>query len=240
MRKYPNSGVVLARIHSGIAAEMRRFVGIRSFLVLALVGAWRGASELLERRRELVAAGVLDTRIAARRAGRIDRALAAAGLVRAELVPARVHASVSVGSSVRTGSDVDDVGLLEGAMRRAARERMAVTSDGVARRPFDRSSVVVEIPDPASAHDWGSMIVDGHAVVRERRARIASVLAAWPIVSLVAACLLTFVPLVRPLNDVSPWLALGGVALAVAGVLGSRVFERREAEDAELDAELED
>ncbi|MCW2922947.1 MAG: hypothetical protein JWM98_351, partial [Thermoleophilia bacterium] len=78
---------------------------------MAVVVAWRGASELLERRRELMATGELATRLGVRRRRQVARALVAGG------VDPRVHASVHVGRIAE--SDVDDVGLLEAAMRRA-------------------------------------------------------------------------------------------------------------------------
>jgi len=180
---------------------MRQFVGRGALWATFVVVAWRGLSELVIRRRELAAAGLLAPRIAARRADRIGRALAAAGFSGRERVV--VHASVHVGA-VRP-ADVDDVGLLEAAMRRAARERTLVAADGMhAATLAPRVEVRGE--------------VDGSPARERARANQA-----WWLVPLaLAAVALTLVPLVRPLDPAAPWFALAGGALASAAWLASR------------------
>ena len=181
---------------------------------LLAVLAWRGASEVVERRRALARTGELDLRVTLRRRERIEHALVRAGVrepARA-LVPvtvpvaveSRTHSSVHVGSV--TGADLDDVGLLEAAMRRAATQRALVT-------PVD---------DRSDAHrtDWGSMLDDGSPVERARRAVVA--LGVLPVLAMVSGVALTCFPLVRPLADSAPWFAFGGLALVLAGAIGAR------------------
>ncbi|MCW2927599.1 MAG: hypothetical protein JWM86_1567 [Thermoleophilia bacterium] len=173
--------------------------------MLAVVASWRGASELVWARRELARVGVLEPRMQARRVARIDRALDVRGL-------ARSMASVSIGSVRGADVDVDDIGLLEGAMRRAARERMAVSSTGVSRTAAATSVELAPTPD------WGSMLVDERAATT-RGARGRRLVTAWPVASIALGMATTFVPLVRPLADGAPWLALAGASLVLAGVL---------------------
>jgi hypothetical protein len=212
---------------------MREFARSQPLRLLLAVVAWRGASELVARWRELAATGELRVRVAARRARRIDDALARAGLRayastlvggRPELARVPVHAGVHAGvhASVHVGAiggaDLDDVGLLEAAMRRAA----------------DRRSLVTPVDDRSEAHrtDWGGML--GEERVIERARRTIDALGALPLLAMVAGVTLTFYPLVRPLDDASPWLAMAGLALVAAGVLASRWAAGRR-EDADPD-----
>lgn len=206
---------------------MPRNAGKLPIFTMMAIAAWRVVSELVVRRRALASTGELARRIDARRSARVERALVHAHVrvpVVDALVPTRIvrvpvpvsagwgsvvpapgiHASVQVGSI--HGSDLDDVGLLEAAMRRAAHQRALVT----------------QVDDRSDAHstDWGGMLEDGGAVDRARRVVVA--LGAIPLLAIVLGVCLTFVPLVRPLDDVAPWLALGGLALVVAGVVAAR------------------
>ncbi len=204
---------------------MLRIACIQRTRVLFVVAAWRGLSELLIRRQELESTGELAHRIAARRTARIERALARAGVCaparQAVLVPvvadpsapSRVHASVQVGSI--HGADVDDVGLLESAMRRTA-----------AKAPL-----VTYVDDRSDAHRtaWGDML--GEENVVERAWRAVEALGALPLLTMVVGVALTFYPLVRPLDDLAPWLAIGGLALVAAGVIGSRWHQSIHADD---------
>jgi hypothetical protein len=164
---------------------------------LLVVAGWRGASELAARRRVLVEAGELAPRIAARRARRIDRALGSAGLRPA------THAAVHVGAT--RVDDLDDLGLLDAAMRRAARERMGVDAAGISRRADDRV-------------DWVELLADSPREVDLPAPRAAARTAApwWAVAGAVGAVALTIGPLVRPLGAASPWLALAGLALGLA------------------------
>lgn len=224
-RKNLNRHVVLTRISPGISAAMRRIARNTPIRVVLLVAAWRGLTELLVRRRQLQATGELGRRLELRRMLRIEHALVRAGLraparalVRVPVVgdataQPRIHASVHVGSIA--GPDLDDVGLLEAAMRRAA----------------DRRTLVTPIDDRPDAHrtDWGGMLEDANPI--ERAWRVVEALGAVPLLAMVVGVSMTFYPLVRPLDDVAPWLALGGLALVVAGVLGARWTDRRSADD---------
>ena len=239
IKKNPNTNVVLTRISPGNRYGVLRIARIRPIRVLALVAAWRSLTELLVRRRELQASGELERRLAARRARRIDQALARAGLLAParERVPVQVtvptiadpteprmastHASVHVGSI--TGPDLDDVGLLEAAMRRAA----------------DRRALVTPIDERSDAHrtDWGGMLEDASPV--ERAWRVVEALGALPLLAMVVGVSLTFFPLVRPLHDAAPWLALGGLALVVAGAIGARWTDGRSADADDDEASLD-
>jgi hypothetical protein len=180
---------------------MREIVARRWGIAVATIVGWRALSELLLRRRELRIGGVLDARIAERRDLRVRSALERAGLARAyERARSPVYAAVDVGR-VRAG-DLDDVGLLEGAMRRAPRDRM----DGV----------VVRMPDPET--DWAVLLEPS---TPEPAAPAPPVVLGARLLVLVGAAL-TLVPLVRPLSDGAPWLALGGLAFVVAGLLLAR------------------
>lgn len=227
-RKNPNTNVVLTRISPGNTPEVLRIARSHPLRVLAIVAVWRALTEVLVRRNELRAAGDLDRRVASRRRDRIELALVRARVrsreperVRVPVVigaPAEarsrgVHASVHVGSI--TGADLDDVGLLEAAMRRAA----------------DRRALVTPIDDRSDAHrtDWGGMLEGAGPV--ERAWRVVEALGALPLLAIVVGVSLTFFPLVRPLHDMAPWMALGGLALAVAGAVGARWADGRAADD---------
>lgn len=159
--------------------------------VLVVVAAWRAIAELVARHRALAASGRLAGLVAGRREQRFTRALAKLGIVAAP-VPAPVHASVHVGG-IRAG-DVDDVGLLEGAMRRAARDRVIEAAE---RELVGRSASFVMGDRELSVPAWALVIVASGAA-------------------------LTVAPLVRPLADAAPWLALAGGALALCGWLAAR------------------
>ncbi len=193
---------------------MRQIVDNGWVRTLLLIACWRGMSELLERRRALAASGVLQRRIDRRRALRIDRAVAAAGFsrARARRVPVAVTTGPAVDHAVHVGStgsyDLDDVGLLEAAMRRAARDRQGVDARGLTSRPRPT--------------DWGGLL-ERATEVTGRAANGAKQLAPpWTVVAGVAGVVLTFLPLLRPLADAAPWLAAGGFALVLAAVIGSR------------------
>ncbi len=223
-KKNPNTIVVLTRISPGNSRGVLRAARIRPLFAILVVAAWRGASELVARRRQLQASGELGRRIARRRALRVEHALVRAGLRAHVSAPVRVpvavagdpatharrmHASVQVGSVA--AADLDDVGLLEAAMRRSVVRRTLVT-------PID---------DRADAHrtDWGGMLENTNPV--QRAWRIVEALGALPLLAMVLGVSLTFFPLVRPLDDIAPWLAIGGLALVVAGVLGARWSDGR-------------
>lgn len=289
---------------------MRTKLGIGGVIVLT-AALWRAASELIERMRHLDARGDLGPRLARRRVELVDRALLLAGVSaparELALVPVQAgaarpagasvasrsvpipsmpslstHASVQVGL-VRGGpGDVDDVGLLEGAMRRAASDRMDVSATGVRRKAMRRArravdhgdlhvaaEVLAAAPEPApgvaAAVAAASPRPARQAVPRAPRpARLAPSLApveapilvprpprrdggwtdwrwlagepeveldagrsaagerTWPLPTALAGVLLTLVPLVRPLSDGSPWLAVAGIALVIAAWAGSR------------------
>jgi hypothetical protein len=140
-KKFSSTTPVSRRNHSGNPDPMRRFIGSGVAWTIAFVAAWRAASELLERRARLLVDGELAPRLAARRLQLLERALVRAGIREPQRVlvavssgvDLRAHASVYVGRA-GLGADIDDVGLLEGAMRRAAAERMDVSATGVSRR----------------------------------------------------------------------------------------------------------
>lgn len=174
--------------------------------LLLVVASWRLTSELVARSAVLRRTGRITELVQQRDARRISRALAREGIL---VDPRRVVlASVHVGG-IRAG-DIDDVGLLEGAMRRAARDRIG--ADG-------RASRRVEAPG-RSAEDWAwlaaSTSAGDHAPDGGRRAP------AWAVAMVAAGAVLTLVPLVRPLGDAAPWLAAASLALVAAGALAAR------------------
>lgn len=277
-----------------------------------VVACWRGLSELVARMRELAATGELALRVEARRLQQVSDALVRAHAREAARVPVlvgggvatraprmaampdvRCHASVQVGA-VRD-ADIDDVGLLEGAMRRAASERMDVAATGIRRRAVRRarraagqggSNLAAELlaaapaaiaadaasstrPEPRSATraprrapaperrrpsrsagprpvpaptpappsqsstpampvrpprrdggwtDWRWLATDEEV----EALGVDPVAATWPLVAVLCGAMLTFVPLVRPLAEPAPWLAVAGLALVLAGWIGSR------------------
>ncbi|MCW2922166.1 MAG: hypothetical protein JWL76_2040 [Thermoleophilia bacterium] len=227
-KKNPISNVVLTRIPPGNTPEVLQFTRIWPLRVAIVVATWRGLTELLVRRRELASTGELDLRVARRRAERIDGALVRAGVSASAREAVRVpvsafaptHASVQVGSI--HGSDLDDVGLLEAAMRRSsARPPLVTYIDDAAS-------------DAATAHAtaWGEMLGEENVVERFRRVVVA--LGTLPLLALVLGVALTFYPLVRPLDDIAPWFAIGGLALVGAGVLGAR-WARQDEDDEDED-----
>lgn len=226
---------------------MRPMPGYGSGALLLVVGLWRGASELLSRYRDLRASGELARRVEARRHAMLDRAIALARVRERAysppvLVPAfgAVHASVQVGTDPGNGDDVDDVGLLEGAMRRAAQERMDVSSTGVRRTAAKRvrraaargqrhlavdvlANAPAAAPPPAPRTerprraDGGWTDWEWLAGASDRRRPLT-----WQLPAVLGGGLLTLVPLVRPLHEASPWLAIAGIALVLAGWAGAR------------------
>ena len=121
---------------------MRTVVGKRSVMVVAVVIAWRAASELVERRRLLDRSGELERRLSSRRAGALARALERSGVRSREraAVPVGVHGSVHVGAV--GGADVDDVGLLEAAMRRSTLVRAGAWQEASVAAPDHRAGTV--------------------------------------------------------------------------------------------------
>ena len=245
-KKNANTNVVLTRIPPGNSPGVHQIPGIFPLRVAFLVAAWRGLSELLLRRCELASTGELELRVARRRSDRIERTLARARLrapareaVRVPVVAATrsgVHATVEVGSI--QGSDIDDVGLLESAMRRAAARPPLVTYIEETPSPAPAAGRAVAATPPAAdaeAHrtDWGGMLGEEHWVGRAWK--VVDALGALPLLAMVVGVLLTVYPLVRPLDDVAPWLAIGGLALVGAGVLGSRWHQAVSPEFHDLD-----
>lgn len=296
-RKIIDRTGVWPEIHPGNQHRMREF--IRSWLVpvAIVVAVWRGLSELLVRARELAASGELALRLEARRLQQVSDALARARTRE----PARVRVGAGTDSrscasgllgpgpdlrshaAVRVGAvrdrDIDDVGLLEGAMRRAASERMDVAASGVRRRAVRRARRAAAQDDPHLAAELLSAAprpVSAEAAeavgpapreaipaprrppapARRRRATAADappapavagaprrdggwtdwrwlaadaddagdrpLTATWPLFTVLCGALLTFAPLVRPLAEPAPWLAVAGLALVLAGWIGAR------------------
>lgn len=238
IKKNLNTIVVLTGIPPGNSTEMHALTRNWPLRVALLVAAWRGLTELLVRRRELEVTGELGRRVERRRAQRIEHALVRAG-VRAptrEAVLVPVHATVQVGSI--HGADLDDVGLLEAAMRRTAARPPLVTyiDDQPSGVGVSVGADAASTADDATAHGtaWGDMLGEENVVERFRRVIVA--LGALPLLAMLLGVALTFYPLVRPLDDVAPWFALGGLALVGAGVLGARWSrEDDDADGEELD-----
>lgn len=151
------------------------------FRALLLVALWRAASELMEQRRALRAAGVLDARIAARRAARITRTLDRLGLAPAG-----------------------------GPLPADAWSLAAPVGASAVGRPSRPST------------DWGRLVeVAADSRAHRGRARRTTV-PAWANLSAAAGAVLTLAALLRPLSDAAPWLAVAGVALALAGLVAAR------------------
>lgn len=197
----------------GNTASMRRMQRYGWFHAVLAVCAWRTLSEVLGRRRLLLESGVLERRLEDRRARRVDRALESVGSGSGR---ERVFAAVHVGPT--PARDVDDVALLEGSMRRAARRH------GVAR--------ACSLATPGTtrpATDWGELLEEAREPARSRARGIGAHgepigdrAPAWAVASAVVAAGLTLVALVRPLEPAAPWLAAAGVALALAGWVAAR------------------
>lgn len=204
-RKYTPIRVVLTRIRSGIRRLMRRIALSSWCSAMIVVMLWRGISALAIRSRQLDASGELALRMARRRADRSARALHRCGLAPASLGPARVLAAVHVGAVAY--DDVDDVALLEAAMRRAARDRVGAQS-GVLVRGRARSEEVavgaMPAAEPASQVRW------------------------WVLPLAAAAVACTTAAVVRPLADGAPAFAVAGIALVAAAWLASRRDQRME------------
>lgn len=188
---------------------MRRAIGLGWLMTLLVVFAWRAASELTIVARRLSATGELQDRIQRRRGDRITRALARAeasharGEAALARVPVRVHVDQAVSIGATAGDDLDDIGLLDASMRRAARDRMTADSSGFRRSP--RRSV-----------DWVQLLAD-------ESSRAADGVVPWWSMSFgMLAAALSVVPLTRPLGDLAPGFAVAGIALAIAALLASR------------------
>jgi hypothetical protein len=251
--KYRSYDPVSRGNHSGNRGSMRRFVGSGAALTVMLVAAWRASSEVLERRADLRARGALGPLLAERRVRLLEAALVRAGVRERERVlvtvathpgaevDLRSYASVYVGR-VGVGVDVDDVGLLEGAMRRAAAERMDVSATGVSRRRgIVRRADRPRAPERAGAAlapttarpraaasrpavpstNWRRLLGDVD-IVHDHTDDAGSGAPIWAVPLGALGTVLTFVPLVRPLGDASLPLAIGGAALVLAGWLGAR------------------
>ena len=172
---------------------MRHSFGKGSISLLVVVATWRALSQLWLRMRELTLCGELAVRRARRHASAVDRQLRCArardergdsiGVV--QFRARGVHASVHVGAAP-DAHDIDDMGLLEAAMRRAAR-----------------------LPTETVA-DLEAGATDNARVPR------------WSMALVASGLVMTLIPLVRPLADAAPWLALAGFALVAAGALAAR------------------
>ena len=173
---------------------------------MLVVVFWRGLSELLLRKSQLSASGELACRLDTRRTARIGRALGRVGLPAATGLPVRVHAAVYVGSV--SLDDPDDVALLEGAMRRAARDRVD-RGDGAQRVRTDRGA-----------------LAEPEARVRARAQQLDGVSESlgqwWPVPLATVGVVVTFVAIVRPLADAAPWLALAGISIVAIAWIASR------------------
>jgi hypothetical protein len=185
---------------------MRKFISGYWGTALAVIAAWRALSELLLRRRVLCVDGVLDARIADQRARRVRRALERSNLSSAhERARSRACATPDVGK-VRAG-DFDDLGSLEGAMRRAPSDRI--------------DEVVARMPEAEITTDWAALLEPSTAATNPAASQSAPVPVAAFLLVLTSVAV-TVAALVRPLSDGAPWLALAGVALVVAGTLVAR------------------
>lgn len=170
---------------------MRRCMTWGWIATLLGVGVWRTVSELLEQQRQLSSSGLLADRVAWRRARSVQRALVS------------VDAAVSIGR-VHV-DDVDDIGLLDAAMRRAARTRFSVD------HPYR------QLPLAAGGQvDWVSVLLDDHDSPTYRYLRWLGLLVGFTSVGL------TTVALVRPLSEPAPWFALSGLALAAVTLMLTR------------------
>jgi hypothetical protein len=201
-RNIPSRSVVLAGFCGGNGDRMRMRTASGWVAAVLAIAGWRALAELLDRRAALRRSGVLERRLAARRELRVQRALAAAGLARTRRDV--VHVAVHVGA-VPPG-DPDDVGLLEAAMRRAARDRIEVDERGGVRSSPRRT-------------DWSALLAQSSGRVGDGDGARAP---AWTIVLVATGVAFTLPALVRPLADAAPWLALAGGVLVLAGWLGSR------------------
>lgn len=163
-----------------------------------------------------MASGVLDRRIRERRAARIERALIRDAPIMSGR-RARVLAAVRVGAVPER--DVDDVALLEGSMR---------WSTASARRPVPRAAAA-----PARvATDWGALLHEAREPVRVRARGLRDdddgvdlhgrPVPGWATVLGGTGAALTLLALLRPLTDPAPWLAAGGLALALSAWLAAR------------------
>jgi hypothetical protein len=187
---------------------MRQLMRSGWISTMVVVACWRGVSELLARQHQLAASGVLEGRLESRRAARIGRALGRRGRADVEAAPARVLAAVHVGSV--SVDDLDDVALLEGAMRRAARDRVVRGKAGRACRT-----------------DWGALAepparARAKAAGHGRAAQGGRVEQWWPVPVALVGVAATFAAIVRPFAEHSPWLAAAGISIVLASWLAAR------------------
>ncbi|MCW2949791.1 MAG: hypothetical protein JWN41_804 [Thermoleophilia bacterium] len=173
-----------------------------------VVALWRLSASLAGEHARLARSGELAARHAERRARHIARALA---VVRAQPpvpVAVRVRVDDSVHRSVQVGEldasaivDVDDIDLLRASMQRRPRGGASEVIRAVA------TTARVEIPD-----DFTWLELDAQHDVTPSG---VGVLGPLLVTTGVAG---TFVPLVRPLGDVAPWVALASLALVALGL----------------------
>jgi hypothetical protein len=187
----------------GNLSGMRKFLATGGVTATVIVASWHILARFLETQRRLAASGELEQRRVARRRARIDMAISRAreretsrrAVRHGALVP--VYASVQVGSVREAEIDIDDVGLLEASMRR--RLRVVPEPPVVARMPLP-------IVAPIRSNDFTWLEQQ-----RPVRARLTG-----PAL-LVGGATATLVPLMRPLGDAAPWMALVAACLVVAG-----------------------
>ena len=181
---------------------MRRILATGGVVAAVIVASWHIVARLLEVHRRLAGTGELDERRARRRRARVERAIIRAR-ARGPLWSARervlvpVHASVQVGAVRDADIDIDDIGLLDASMRRAA--RAARERPAVARAPLP-----MIVPTRSNDFTW----------LEQQRPAAARLVG--PML-LVAGAAVTLAPLVRPLGDAAPWLALVALCLVAAG-----------------------
>ncbi|MCW2973858.1 MAG: hypothetical protein JWN72_2131 [Thermoleophilia bacterium] len=202
---------------------MRRILGTGGVVAAVVVAFWRLLASLAHEHRRLTVSGELGGRVAAARRGRIDRALTRERLRPAIRVPVAVvrplprggsHASISTGERGAAGSDheFDDLDLLDASMRRRSPARPA-GSDAAPHMQHAVEVAATELIADANEVRPGEFAwLEGGE--RDRTRTDAGVLGP----ALMAVGLIgTFVPLVRPLGDASPWIALGSAVLVGLG-----------------------
>lgn len=189
-----------------------------------VVTCWRLWSLLAREYRRLESSGELGERLAQRRAVRIDRALARERMRAPIRVPVfvgvRHHASVQTGARrTLAQGDIDDLDLLDASMRRRAPRSGTSNIARSAPEPTDQGVVEPAVAsEPVRADDFTWL----EAGVRRRDVTQSGIGWLAPVV-LVVGAVGTFVPLVRPLSDASPWISLGSGALVALGWWRSRV-----------------
>ncbi|MCW2960362.1 MAG: hypothetical protein JWM25_1348 [Thermoleophilia bacterium] len=222
---------------------MHRFLTSGALAAVVTAVLWRLAAGLAREWMLLSGSGELERRLERRRVRRLALVAVEAGVAPSPdpLGGRGVHRTVRAGA-VRP-DDVDDMGLLEAAMRSTARARVQhdptqlVTPRApvqpVARpeaapevepeREESRPSVLrLGIADqpvlPQRAVDPLRQIRDAATVADAERRERAPV---WVIATAATGVLATLVPLVRPLGSSSPWWALAGLAIVAAAAIGA-------------------